>query len=104
MKELKIIVFLLVLCPCIIQAQVPGWAWALKATDTGRGAGNGICTDAAGNSYVTGMFVGQLHLGDSILTTHGYEDIFIAKYDSSGTLKWAARAGSRLNDRGQSIA
>jgi hypothetical protein len=56
----------------------------------------GMTVDTQGNAYVTGWFDGTNDFGGITLTNSagGGQDIFIAKYDSTGALKWARRAGS----------
>ena len=69
--------------------------------------GSGIAVDASGNSYVSGFFFGSATFGpgennETILTSAGSFDIFVAKYNSSGDLVWAKRAGgsSTVNEIG----
>ena len=56
-----------------------------------------ISTDSAGNTYVTGAFSGTLTFPTSptitTLTSAGDADVFIAKYDATGNVLWAKRAG-----------
>ena len=88
----------------IVQAQVPGWTWAVRSMDTSKGEGLGICSDATGNTYVTGYFSGKFHIGDSTFYSRGYSDIFVAKFDSSGHLVWAKQAGGGRQSKGKAIA
>ena len=64
------------------------WQWARAAT--GSNTGSVVCSDASGNVYVAGYFVGSLALGiDTITDNNGpYQNIFIAKYDPSGNILW----------------
>jgi Glucodextranase, domain B/Beta-propeller repeat len=83
--------------------------WAKRAGGTGLDRGVGIAVDGSGNSYVTGVFNGSATFGlgevnETTLTSAGGDDIFVAQYDSSGTLQWAKRAGGSGTDRGVSIA
>ena len=55
--------------------------------------GNGVASDANGNVFVTGNFKGTITFGDVSLVSEGSGDIFIVKYDASGKLLWANRAG-----------
>jgi acetyltransferase-like isoleucine patch superfamily enzyme len=73
--------------------------------------GLAIAVDSSGNySYVTGLFDGTVSFGPGVsdqLTSAGGTDIFVAKYDNSGTgsLVWAKRAGGTGgNDGGHAIA
>ena len=62
----------------------------------------GLAIDSLTNIYVTGWFDGTNNLGGGIILTNkngGGQDIFLAKYNSSGTLLWARRAGSNSPDR-----
>ena len=62
----------------------------------------GISSDANGNSVITGYFSGTVTFGTIPLTSSGYQDIFVAKYDNSGNCIWAKKAGGGTdNDRGQ---
>jgi hypothetical protein len=62
--------------------------------------GHGIVVDSNGNSYITGFTYGDLD-GN---TNAGSEDIFVAKYDSSGNKKWTRLFGTSALDTGRSIA
>lgn len=55
--------------------------------------GTGVATDAHGNVFTTGNFTGTIMFGDVSLVSEGGTDIFIVKYDASGNLLWAKRAG-----------
>ena len=68
-----------------------------------------IAADAAGNTYLTGVFdIPTLSIGSTTLTnidpTDGTDDIFIAKYDASGNPLWAKSAGGGDMDEVYSIA
>ena len=83
--------------------------WAKQAGGTSRDEGTGVAVDGSGNSYVTGYFEGTATFGlgeanQTILTAAGSEDIFVAKYDSSGLLQWAKRAGGSSSEEGYGIA
>ena len=83
--------------------------WAERAGGTSADFGFGIAVDGAGNSYVTGEFQGSATFGpgetnETTLTSAGDRDIFVAKYDASGDLVWAKRAGGTSNDQGRGIA
>jgi hypothetical protein len=57
-----------------------------------------LTTDAAGNVYITGITKNQL--GDAQV---GSGDIFVTKYDPSGTLLWTKQYGTGLNENGMGI-
>lgn len=56
-------------------------------------AGCGIAADAAGNSYVTGVFQGSASFGDTTLTSGTGMNNFVCKLDPSGNFGWARQAG-----------
>ena len=65
----------------------------------GSSAGNGVTTDSSGNIYVTGFTVGGLD-GN---TSSGYWDIFLIKYNSSGTKQWTKQLGNSVNQHGKDV-
>ncbi|NTW33469.1 MAG: hypothetical protein HGB12_12745, partial [Bacteroidetes bacterium] len=66
------------------------------------------CSDATGNLFITGNFQSDdLNLDGTILTnktTTSKSDVFIAKYNSSGTLQWAKSVGSTGDDKSTDIS
>ena len=78
--------------------------WAKRAGGTGLDWGYALALDGAGNSYVTGRFTGTATFDSTVMTTAGSDDVFVAKYDSSGALVWARRAGGSSTDEGRGIA
>jgi len=76
--------------------------WARSVTGNLSQTSNAIVTDAIGNVYIAGKFFsdtitfGATTLINKDTSTDIYvqtTDIFIAKYDSSGNVLWAQRAG-----------
>jgi gliding motility-associated-like protein len=66
-----------------------------------------MANDANGNIYAVGYFTGVCSLQTNpaiVLTSNGADDIFIAKYSSSGTLLWAQKAGGALADKAYAVA
>jgi hypothetical protein len=60
--------------------------------------------DDSGNNFVTGYFNSTVNFGGTNLTSNGNNDIFLAKYNSGGTLLWARQAGGTAADVGTSLA
>ncbi len=82
------------------------WVWARRVAG-GLYTDESMCaaTDASGNIYVTGYFSGTAYFGSGTLTSVGYEDLFVVKYNPNGEWQWAKQAGSTGNDtHGQGIA
>src|SRR5260221_13564806 len=71
-------------------SQTPDWIWARSAQSVNNGYGEGlnIVTDQYENIYITGYHIDTIKFSNHILTGGG-ETVFLAKYDSSGHIKWA---------------
>jgi uncharacterized delta-60 repeat protein len=72
-------------------------AWAKRAGGSGHEPGFGITTLSENSTVVTGPFWGSVTFGpgevnQTLLTSAGEKDIFIARYNSDGTLAWAKSA------------
>ena len=77
----------------------PIWQWANDAGGAGDDAGSGIARDDSGNAYVAGYFNSSpMSIGATTLTPSGGNDIFVAKFDANGNLKWAKSAGGSADD------
>jgi hypothetical protein len=72
--------------------------WAKNAGGIAGDMANGVALDSAGNVYVTGFFSGTITIDGVTLTSAGLFDVFLAKYDPSGTLLWLKRAGGSGSD------
>lgn len=102
---------LLILCLVSLSSVAQRFRWAQGASYNGSG-GNGMAyyrsaTDKHGNVYVTGYFTGTANFGSGAsgsVVSYGGQDIFLAKYDTTGALVWLTSAGSTGNDYGYSCA
>ncbi len=81
-----------------------GLQWVQTAGGTSSDSGKSIATDVGGNVYVTGFFAGTATFGNQSRTSVGDKDIFVAKYNDSGTLQWLRAAGGSGDDEGLSMA
>ncbi|MCX6273909.1 MAG: SBBP repeat-containing protein [Bacteroidetes bacterium] len=79
------------------------YQWANAAAGQGFDYGNYITTDDSGNVYVSGQFEYDCYFGTKMVSTAGQHDIFLAKYNSAGTLKWLKSAGGSDGDAGHGI-
>jgi len=61
---------------------------------------NGVATDSSGNVYVTGVTFGGLDCN----TSAGANDLFVVKYNSSGTKEWTEQLGSASSDFANGVA
>jgi uncharacterized delta-60 repeat protein len=84
--------------------------WAKSAGGTGFDWGRDIVMHSDGSSTVKGFFSSTAIFGQgetnqtSLVSAGGSSDLFIAKYNSNGTLAWARRAGGTGGDTGRGIA
>jgi uncharacterized protein (AIM24 family) len=79
--------------------------WSKRFGGTGQDETvDGVAVDGSGNVVVTGRFQGSVNFGGAGLTSAGGQDVFLAKYSSSGTHLWSKRFGGTLGDRGNSVA
>lgn len=68
---------------CARWAKVPlGWL------NYGYVDGNDAALDSNNNLYVTGYFSGRAFFGTTTLVSQSSSDVFVAKYNASGTLLW----------------
>jgi len=81
--------------------------WATYFGEGGEGAGLGVALDDKGNVYITG----DITNGSGVATSGAYQtlcgggvDAFLAKFDSTGAIKWATYYGGSGDDFGESIA
>ncbi|HEY4798495.1 MAG TPA: SBBP repeat-containing protein, partial [Bacteroidia bacterium] len=81
--------------------------WVQAGCGDYEGIGYGIGADASGNVYVAGTF-GSTHIrfgNDSLaLSPSGYYDIFVVKYNTSGTEQWLRTAGGSDDDEAMALA
>lgn len=87
-----------------------GWAISNEKTQSANQINDGraVATDAQGNIYSTGLFLGTLDFdpgsGTHALTSAGGNDLFVQKLDVDGNLLWVKRIGGAGSDIGRSIA
>ncbi len=74
--------------------------WVQQAGGTETDVGAALAVDAAGNVYLTGSFSGTAQFGETNLTSGGGRDMFLAKYDPNGLLRWACAGGGVDRDIG----
>ncbi|PWU08755.1 MAG: hypothetical protein C5B50_28970 [Verrucomicrobia bacterium] len=67
--------------------------WVRQAGGTNDDEANGVAADAAGNTFVTGEFLGPATFSNTNLPGNGTKQIFVARYDAAGNLLWVRAAG-----------
>jgi type IX secretion system substrate protein/beta-propeller repeat-containing protein len=83
--------------------------WAIQIGGTDGDRGYSIATDASGNVYATGAFIGTADFDPgagvfNMTSAAGYGDMFIVKLNTSGNLVWAKQYGGTGSITGYSIA
>lgn len=80
------------------------WQTVTATANGGTSSTSGVATDAQGNVFVTGYFVGQATFGTTVLSSAGGIDMFIAKYvPTTDTWAWAVSGGGSSDDFGSNI-
>ncbi len=104
MKTLWLL-FALPVVTIVANAQAPNFLWAKSTEGISEDQVQSIATDANGNAYITGYFYSPaITFSTTTLTNAGGQDIFIAKFDSGGSVLWAKSEGGIKYDYGQGIA
>lgn len=78
--------------------------WSRRFGGTTTDVGRDIAVDGDGNVLATGEFIGTADFGGGPLTSAGFRDVYLAKYDPAGTHVWSQRFGDVNNDSGGSLA
>lgn len=82
--------------------------WAYKMGSSADDVPHGIAIDDAGYFYLVGRYHFTVDFdpkaGTANQTAAGLSDVFIAKYDTSCSLKWVRTFGSNSSDRGNAVA
>jgi len=74
--------------------------WTKQLGTSSHDYAHGVATDSSGNVYVTGYTEGGLD-GN---TSAGGSDLFVVKYNSSGTKQWTKQLGSSIDDKARGVA
>lgn len=81
--------------------------WAQSAGGSANDLAIGVAADSLGNAYITGYFSSSnINFGTGIINnnTVNTQDIFVTKYNGSGTAVWAQRSGGSMDDYANAIA
>ena len=82
-----------------------GFAWVRRGGASLADLANDIVTDSHGNSYVIGSYTGNIEFeGGAKFKSFGGSDVFVAKFDSHGLIKWAMSFRGESNDYAKSIS
>ncbi|WP_435354948.1 SBBP repeat-containing protein [Emticicia sp. SJ17W-69] len=72
--------------------------FSLQVGGVGQDSGNSIKFDKYGNLYILGTFSQNIDIGGNTLSSSGFTDIFIAKFNNVGNLMWAVKGGGNDED------
>jgi hypothetical protein len=79
-------------------------AWARSLGGSGLQQSHGISADREGHALVTGEHRGETRFGHVVLGSDGARpDVFVAKLDRRGRVRWAQRFGGPGEDRGRGV-
>jgi len=75
--------------------------WGVNSESEFTNEATVVATDANGNSYVSGYITGQTAFGANNVMTNalGNGDVYVAKYNTIGTLLWTKHFSGPLSDR-----
>ena len=77
--------------------------WARRFGDGDREIGRGVAADATGNVYFSGEYSGEIQLGGKVLRSAGSDDLFLARADRAGRVRWAVTMGGPGADFGPEL-
>ncbi len=78
---------ILLLCAAT-STNAQGWQWARDAATYDGNLATSVATDKFGNVYVAGKFFDSVNFGSIHIVSPSWTNIFLAKYDSLGNVKW----------------
>lgn len=99
-----LILYILLRCTSSLNAQPSEFKWAKWAGGISEDYSRSICLDKFGNTVITGYFKDVANFWPYTLIADGSQDIFVTKYDKSGNVIWANRAGGTGGDEGYCVA
>ncbi|MDO7876973.1 T9SS type A sorting domain-containing protein [Hymenobacter sp. ASUV-10] len=86
-------------------AQTPAWQSAQAMASLEYGSVQATAVDAAGNVYLAGGFSVNIMVGNIMLTSHGNQDAFVAKFNlASNQFMWVQQVGGIGDDYIEALA
>lgn len=78
--------------------------WSKISSGSSFNQGTALAIDNAGNIFICGYFSATCTFGAYSVTSVGFRDIFLAKYNNNGVEQWARSAGSSgFDDYGMDV-
>ncbi|MCX6645439.1 MAG: hypothetical protein NTY09_03650 [bacterium] len=88
--------------------QSGNFLWTRSWGGTQQDVGYGVAVDNVDGVYVTGAYQGNVDFdpgaGEDLHQSNGSQDVYMTKFDSSGSFQWARTWGGALSDSASSIA
>jgi hypothetical protein len=81
-----------------------GYVFGKHLACTSRLNPTGVAADSAGNSYVSGNYEGVANFSGTSRTSAGFQDMFLASYTSTGSLRYVHSFGGGFTDAANAIA
>ena len=78
--------------------------WAKRAGGSDEDECYSFVVDAQGNSYLTGLYKTTAYFDKISVVSAGYDDFYIAKYDSNGNAVWVNSGNGPLDCYGSGIS
>ncbi len=108
MKKTLLLLISILLTGTFLSAQITQFEWAKSFGGTELDEGTCSAMDKLGNTYITGSFRNTVDFnpgpGVTLVTSNGYSDVFISKFDTAGNFVWVKTFGSNMSEEGYSIA
>lgn len=96
---MKKIILLFIISSQFVLAQAPNWNWVKKSTGDINEGFACVTTDSNGNVFAGGSIISDTaDFGLGTVTTNGYADYSLIKYDASGTPLWMKTGGGTGNE------
>lgn len=96
------IYLLILLFPLIVNAQQFEWANTFGGPQSDNA--QRVAPAPQGGVFVAGNFQGPATFGQSTLNGYGFQDVYIARYSSTGNLLWVKAIGGSGNDQVSALA
>ncbi len=77
--------------------------WVQRSGGSQDDRGEALAVDYSGNIYQAGSFGGSATFNARTINSRGGTDMFTARYDRGGNLRWIRTAGGTQNDYGHAI-
>ena len=105
MKQVIAVITVVLFFRPFVQSQ--DFQWVRGVNGNSPMSGKDVCVAGNGNIYVTGYFDGTADFGTGggsfPITSAGFNDVFLAKYDGSGSLIWALGLGGSSSEEGTAV-